>query len=157
MIFEVFATKIVRKYRGAHAELTNPGRLTIGKNVVIGPGLRVVRGAKVSLGEHVGVGANVTVMADVEIGADSLVSSSVAFIGDDHEFDNIDKPIRCQASRFPAKIVLEGDNLIGFGAVIIGDLRIGHGSVIGAGSVVTKDVPPGSVYAGVPARLVRKR
>lgn len=49
------------------------------------------------------------------------------------------------------------DVWIGHGVIIVGSLSIGNGAIIGAGSVVTRDVPPFSVVAGVPARIIRKR
>jgi len=55
----------------------------------------------------------------------------------------------------PERIFIEDEVTIGTGAVIIGPRRIGRGSLIGAGAIVTKDVPPGVVVAGNPARVIR--
>ncbi len=49
------------------------------------------------------------------------------------------------------------DNLIGHKATIIGNVRIGKGCIVGAGSVVTKDLPPNTICCGVPARPIRDR
>ena len=59
--------------------------------------------------------------------------------------------------RMDAYPVIENGVEIGVGAVVIGGIRIGEGSIIGANSVVTKSVPPYAVVAGVPARLIRMR
>lgn len=56
-----------------------------------------------------------------------------------------------------AEVVFEGDNWIGAGAIILKGVSVGQGSVVAAGAVVTKDVPPYSIVAGVPARVVKKR
>ncbi|WP_430537405.1 acyltransferase [Blastococcus saxobsidens] len=86
-----------------------------------------------------------------------LISSNVAIIGDDHPFDASSTPIT-EFSRSPlAHVRIGGDCLIGFGATIIGPLTVGSGSIVGAGAVVTKDVPPNSIVAGVPARTLRSR
>jgi len=53
-------------------------------------------------------------------------------------------------------VVIEEDSWIGAGAIILPGVRIGKMSIIGAGSVVTKDVPPYAVYAGVPAKFIKK-
>ncbi|PZX19165.1 hypothetical protein LX69_00832 [Breznakibacter xylanolyticus] len=55
------------------------------------------------------------------------------------------------------EIVLEGENWIGANVTIIGGVRIGKGSIIAAGSVVTKDVPPYSIAGGIPARVLKER
>ena len=52
---------------------------------------------------------------------------------------------------------VEGDNFIGYRSTIIGNINVGKGSIIAAGSVVIKDVPEESVVAGIPARIVGKR
>lgn len=54
-------------------------------------------------------------------------------------------------------VVFEGDNWIGANAVILKGVTIGRGAVVGAGSVVTKDVPPYTIAAGNPARVIRRR
>lgn len=51
-------------------------------------------------------------------------------------------------------VIIEDDCFIGFHSIILMGVRIGKGSIIGAGSVVTKDVPPGMVVAGNPARII---
>ncbi|NET73063.1 MAG: gamma carbonic anhydrase family protein [Sphaerospermopsis sp. SIO1G2] len=51
---------------------------------------------------------------------------------------------------------IERGTLIGIGAIILNGVRVGHSSIIGAGSVVTKDIPPFSLVVGIPARIVRQ-
>ena len=58
--------------------------------------------------------------------------------------------------RTPGTPVIEDNVYIGYGAVVMGPIRVGRGSVIGANAVVMKDVPAGVVVAGVPARIIRK-
>ena len=55
------------------------------------------------------------------------------------------------------KVVIEDNVHIGTNAVILPNLKIGEGSVIGAGAVVTKDIPRGSIVVGIPARIIKRR
>lgn len=86
-----------------------------------------------------------------------LISSGVSFVGNDHRFDIPGKSI-IWGGRLPAStIIVEGDNLIGFGVTIVGDVRIGKGAIVGAGAVVTRDLPPGMICVGVPAKPIKPR
>lgn len=156
-VLEATARTVVRTVRRTTARLRNPGRLELGPRTVVGSGLRIARGARLVTGANTGLGTNLTVMADVRIGDDCLISASVAFIGNDHPFDEPDTLIREHSSNPFASIVLEGDNLVGYGVIILGSVRIGRGAVIGAGSLVTSDLPPMSVCVGHPARPLRRR
>ncbi|MCA9936785.1 MAG: hypothetical protein KC415_22775 [Anaerolineales bacterium] len=73
-----------------------------------------------------------------------------------HGFADVQRPISEQGYT-NAPIVIEDDVWIGFQAVILPGVTVGKGSIIGAGAVVTKDVPPYSIMGGVPARLIRQR
>jgi acetyltransferase-like isoleucine patch superfamily enzyme len=81
----------------------------------------------------------------------------VSFIGNDHIFNNPDKTIFFSGRLPSSTIILEGDNLIGFGTIVIGNVTIGKGCIVGAGSVVTKDLPSYHICAGVPAKPLKKR
>lgn len=74
----------------------------------------------------------------------SFVSSSI-----------FDESPKLQDSQY--SIEIGNDVYIGFGVILIGPLRVGNGAIIGAGSVVTKDVPPYAIVAGNPARIIRYR
>lgn len=147
----------VRSARRGAAKIRNLGRLDLSPGVIVGPRLSVARGAHLRAGSNVGIGTNVTAMANVDIGADCLISSFVAFIGDDHPFNDVSALIREQPRRDFANIVLEGDNLVGFGSILLGDITIGRGTVIGAGSLVLNDLPAGVIAVGRPAVPVRRR
>jgi acetyltransferase-like isoleucine patch superfamily enzyme len=147
----------IRRARRVRADLLFMGRLHAPSSFVIGPRVRVARSATLQAGERVSIGADCTVMAHVELGQDVMVSSSVAFIGDDHPFQGLPGPITEHAARPLAKVVVEGDTLIGFGAILIGPLTVGRGAVVAAGAVVTADLAPDTVYGGVPARPIGRR
>ena len=54
-------------------------------------------------------------------------------------------------------VIFEGDNWIGTSVIILKGVTVGKGSIVAAGSIVTKNVPPYSIVAGVPARVIKKR
>ena len=79
-------------------------------------------------------------------------------IGGGHCFDNLDKPMGEQDSKEKTELHIAGDVWIGARAIVLpGCRRIGHGAIIGAGSVVTKDVPDYAIMGGNPAKVLRYR
>lgn len=86
-----------------------------------------------------------------------MISSSVAFIGRDHDFSNPEQGLHDQHVLPPAEIRLEGDNLIGYGSIVIGNVTIGRGVIVGAGSLVTRDLPRDTICVGRPAKPIRYR
>ncbi|MBL1262365.1 acyltransferase [Methylomicrobium sp. RS1] len=124
---------------------------SIGKDFDIRPPLSAV------FGNRVGIGKNITIECNVSVGDDVLISSNVAFVGNDHRFDDPTLTVYAQGRHPDATVVLEGDNLIGFGVILVGPVKVGRGCIVGAGSVVVKDLPPNSICAGVPAKFIRQR
>jgi acetyltransferase-like isoleucine patch superfamily enzyme len=92
----------------------------------------------------------------VEIGEQTLVSMHCTILSSNHGVPPLGKLIRETADELlPTKI--GRDVWIGANAVILGGVTIGEGAVVAAGAVVNRDVEPGAVVAGVPARKIRKR
>ncbi len=73
-----------------------------------------------------------------------------------HNFENCDIPMRTQGLK-NISVTIEDDVWIGSRVIILPGIKIGKGSIIGAGAVVTKDVPEYSIVGGVPAKLIRSR
>ena len=90
------------------------------------------------------------------IGEKCLIGPYVVIRSADHIFNDISRPIREQGHIY-GNIIIEDDCWIGSHVTVTKNVKIGKGSVIGANSVVTKDIPPFSVAMGVPARVVRSR
>jgi acetyltransferase-like isoleucine patch superfamily enzyme len=109
-----------------------------------------------------GVSLNIGVMIDacnggsIDIGANVLIGPYSIIRSADHGFSDLDIPIESQ-KHVPGPIVIEDDCWLGGHVVVTRNVRIGRGSVIGAHSVVTRDVPPFSLAVGVPARVIRTR
>jgi maltose O-acetyltransferase len=82
----------------------------------------------------------------------------VSIIGTNHLVDELAVPVRMAAwDRSRREVCIGNDVWIGAGATVLPGVRIGDGGVIGAGAVVTTDVPASAIVAGVPARVLRYR
>lgn len=147
----------VRELRRQIFQLKATGRVDLGSDVVLGPSCRIAPGIYIRIGNRVNVGADFTCHVNLTIGDDVMISSQVAFIGNDHAFDDPSKNIHTQGLLPPSSALLQGDNLIGYGTTILGDVTIGRGAIVGAGSLVTTDLPPYTVCFGRPAKPIRKR
>jgi len=132
-------------------------KISLGKNVVFAKQVELRVPEYVKIGDNVYFGAWFVAETNLEIGSDVLISSRVACIGNDHAFEDAQKTIITGGGLTPGAVVLGGDNLIGFGTIIIVNSRIGKGCIVGAGSVVTGDLPANTICAGVPARPIRPR
>jgi acetyltransferase-like isoleucine patch superfamily enzyme len=107
--------------------------------------------------EHTFLGMGSWVGPGVELNAYAMVAPHVAFVGADHRFDVAGVPIMFSGREELPKTVVQRDVWIGFGATILSGVTIGRGAIVAAGAVVTKDVPPYTIVAGVPARPIGRR
>jgi acetyltransferase-like isoleucine patch superfamily enzyme len=141
-------------------EALQQGRLELGEGVLFEPGVWITApgDAHVRIGEGTFLNRGVMVAAHelVEIGAHCMLANG-CFVSDaNHRFDDPEKPITWQGfeSKGPTRI---GDNCwLGIGVVVTSGVTIGERSVIGANSVVTRDIEPYSIAAGSPAKVLRK-
>jgi acetyltransferase-like isoleucine patch superfamily enzyme len=112
----------------------------------------------ITLGEKVQFGKGCLIMCDLKIGDSVLIANNVAFIGrNDHSYDVIGKRIWDSPRGKQQVTVVNNDVWIGHGAIILSGVNIGEGSIVAAGSVVSSNVPPYSIVAGVPAKVIKKR
>ncbi len=94
--------------------------------------------------------------APIQIGCRVEIAARCAFFSFDHGMDP-ELPIAQQPLTTRGPIIIEDEAWLGYGVIVLSGVRIGKGAVIGAGSVVTKDVPAGAVAVGAPAHVVRMR
>ncbi len=107
--------------------------------------------------EHVFVGPNCTVESGVSIGRWTMLAGGVAIVGADHTMDEIGVPMQF-AGRDPLPATRIGEDCwLGHGVKVMVGVTVGDCSIVAAGSVVTRDVPPGVIAAGVPAKVLRPR
>lgn len=116
----------------------------------LGVGVRI--GANSGLGAYSFIGG----AGGVTIGSNVIMGQRVSFHSENHHFERLDVPIRLQGVHRQG-IVIEDDCWVGANVTFLDGARVGQGCVIAAGSVVRGEVPPYSVVAGVPGRVVRSR
>jgi acetyltransferase-like isoleucine patch superfamily enzyme len=158
--------------------------LRLGSNVYIDDGVLIYQdkeGGPVELAEGVhlyrdtiiqtGAGGSVTIgphthlqprcqlsayKAPIHIGRQVEIAPNCAFYPYDHGFAPGEK-ISQQSLRTRGGITIEDDVWLGFGVIVLSGIRIGKGVVVGAGAVVTHEIPDGAIACGVPARIVKMR
>ena len=126
-----------------------------GKNVNIEQGARF--SSAVRLGDNSGIGINARIEAHVTIGNDVMMGPECMMFTSNHASADLTIPMNRQGFDAPRPIVIEDDVWIGARVIILPGVRVGKGSIIGAGSMVTHDVAPYSIVGGNPARLIRSR
>jgi acetyltransferase-like isoleucine patch superfamily enzyme len=137
-----------------------PGEFRIGDGALISRGC-VISGkdGPLSIGPRVNIGVGCVMYAStrLEIGADTMLAAQCYVGGGRYRvLGRTDVPIAEQPEP-RLGVVIEDDCWLGAGVIVVDGVRIGRGSVVGAGAVVTRDVEPYSVMAGVPAKRVAMR
>lgn len=122
---------------------------------IMGPGCRLM--PDLVAGPHCFTNFGCTLQAKVIMGKYVMFAPCVTVLGGDHRWDEAGTPMIFTGRPEILPTIFEDDCWIGQSAIILQGVRIGRGSIVGAGSVVTKDVPPYEIHAGVPARKVRDR
>ncbi|WP_308280724.1 DapH/DapD/GlmU-related protein [Priestia sp. TSO9] len=130
---------------GAYSKIQCTGSLS-----KLGVGLEI--GSNSGVGEFSYFGA----AGGIKIGCNVIMGQNVRFHSENHIYNRIDIPIREQGV-YSKGIIVEDDCWVGAGSVFLDGVTVGKGSVIAANSVVNKDVPPYSVVAGIPAKVIKNR
>ncbi|HEX4329626.1 MAG TPA: acyltransferase [Burkholderiales bacterium] len=131
--------------------------LKCGEGVLIKRGAYFGSGREIELGARSQIGHNARLDHDVVIGADVLMGPDVVMMSAGHAYEDPEVPINRQGQTPRRPIHIGNDVWLGTRVVVLPGVRIGDGAVVGANAVVTRDVPPRAVVAGVPARVVRMR
>ncbi|MCP4374515.1 MAG: acyltransferase [Deltaproteobacteria bacterium] len=128
------------------------------KSAHIGDGVTIWFPWNVKIGKRSSLNQGVIIdgFGCVNIGRGVRIAPYVCINTADHQYDDPETLIVNQGF-VVAKVIIEDDVWVGTGAKINKGVRIGKGSVIGSGSVVIKDVPPYSIAAGVPCRVIKSR
>lgn len=125
-----------------------------------GKSLRVKRGAEISPNSEVGdfseLGTNAIIQANVIIGNHVIMGPDIKIYSRNHKFERLDIPIQQQGKNY-YKTFIGNDVWIGANVIITAGCKIGNHVVIGAGSVVTKEIPDYAIVGGVPAKTIKYR
>jgi maltose O-acetyltransferase len=126
-----------------------------------GRNINVEKGAwfspNISIGDNSGIGVNCFLNSGTRIGKNVMMGPEVHVYTSNHRHERIDVPMIEQGYENARTVIIEDDVWIGAKAIILPGVRIGKGSIIGAGSIVTKDVAAYSVAAGNPAKVIKQR
>jgi acetyltransferase-like isoleucine patch superfamily enzyme len=138
----------------------HPENIRIGNNVYVGHNT-ILKGyfkSEMVIGDHTWIGQTCFLHSGggIEIGKAVGIGPMVKIITSTHREEDLSKPLIFCDLEF-GKVVIENGCDIGAGVIILPGVKIGEGSIIGAGSVVTTNVEPYTVVAGVPAKILRRR
>jgi maltose O-acetyltransferase len=165
ILYDYFAKYLPVSYSPRSLGLTQPFRALLCRFIFIkcGKNINVEKGASFSfniqIGDNSGIGINarLNTSGGIIIGKDVMMGPDVVILTMDHEFSDVTRPMREQGYKTPLPVIIDDDVWIGTRVIILPGIRIGKGSIIGAGAVVTKDIPPFTIVGGNPAKVIKKR
>ncbi len=140
--------------------ITLGSKVTIGTNALIRPTGKY--GGELGMGLIVGDNSNIGPFAYIgcsgmiTIGSNVMISPRVSIYAENHNFSRTDISMKEQGVT-REDVVIEDNCWIAANSIVLAGVTIGKGSIVAAGSVVTKDVPPYSIVAGSPARVIKSR
>lgn len=142
-------------------------KFDISKGFHAGRGVTLWAKHNIYIGKNFYIGRNSQIECDAIIGNNVIFANCVALVGRyDHHYQQIGTPTRLASQirdreydwkGLNSKVIIEDDVWVGYGSILISSIKIGTGSIIAAGSVVTKDVEPYSIYGGNPAKKLKNR
>lgn len=136
--------------------------LSFGENAEFRPGAYAVACSKIKLGARVVIRPGTMLFADprpngagIVIEDNVMLGSGVHIYVANHCFENVNVPIIDQGHSLSESVVLHNGCWVGANSILLAGVHVGENAVIGAGSVVTKSIPPRVLAVGNPARVVR--
>lgn len=147
-------------YIGKHCSLKGKRQISLEDSVTVRPYVQIWSGGgtvKIGKGSEIGERCRISIANSLDIGEKVLFSPNVYITDCDHEYRDVDVPVIDQGIVQKGQRVSIGEgSFIGINAVIVGNVKIGKHCVIGANSVVTKDVLDYCVAVGSPAKVIKK-
>lgn len=162
VIYHFYAKHLPRSYSGLKLGQVRLRRLC-GQMMLdhCGKQVNIERNAffshKVSLGDYSGIGVNAKIYGRCKIGDYVMMGEDCTIITRNHRFDRTDIPMMHQAFSEERPVIIGNDVWIGDRVTILPGVQIGDGCIVGAGSVVTHDIPPFVIAAGNPAKVIKYR
>jgi len=130
--------------------------ITIGNKTLIQSGFRFGLKNKLIIGKECQINENVYIQS-ASIGNYVLIAPNVAILASSHVFSDKSVPMAYQGDTTINPVIIEDDVWIGRNAIILPGIQIGKGAIIGAGAVVTRNIPANAIAGGVPAKIIRFR
>lgn len=129
-----------------------------GDNVSVHPGVYLFSLHNLSIGNNVSIHplCYIDASAGIDIGDDVSIAHSVSILSTTHNFDNLEMAINNQGTE-EGKVIISDNNWIGCKVTITYNLTIGNGNVIGANTLVNKNISDNNVVGGVPMKIIRNR
>ncbi|KIA85288.1 hypothetical protein OA85_12925 [Flavobacterium sp. AED] len=159
--------KFLKKIRNIYLVDVKYRKYSIGTGFHSGVRVRLWAKSTLKIGKNFYIGRDSFIETDCSIGDNVIFGNKVAVVGKyDHHYQQIGVPVRLASAMRDADYSWKGLNLvtrigndvwIGYGATIVQGVQINDGAIIAAGSVVTKDVEPFSIYGGNPAKKIANR
>jgi len=159
--------KIIKNVRNLYLSRILWRKYSIGKNFHAGRGVFLWAKNKIVIGDNFYIGKYSIIECNAVIGNNVIIANHVSFVGRyDHHYQIVGTPtrlavqIRDKSYNWKGEkefVIIEDDVWIGLGAIVLSGVKIGKGSIIAAGSVVTKDVDSCSIYGGNPAKKIKNR
>jgi len=143
---------------GHHFYIGRGARVHFGERCILDRGIIVEVYGQLEVGPGTIFGHHCTIAARslVRIGRDCLIAELVSIRDHDHDFTRLEVPIRDQGA-LVADVVIGSNVWLGSKVTVLKGVSIGNNAIVGAGAVVSKDIPPNAIAAGVPARVLRYR
>jgi acetyltransferase-like isoleucine patch superfamily enzyme len=133
------------------------GKVKIGPSVFIHENVLIRSfSSEIIIGDGTTINRNVLILGKVSLGKYCSIAPNVVIVGSNHNYSISEKLIKEQGEIMKG-IVIEDDVWLAANVTVLDGVRIGSGSIIGAGAVVTKDVQSNSIVGGVPAKLIKVR
>lgn len=145
-----------RVWRAFRYWVCRPLFIRCGEDVNVEHGALIGR-RSVSIGSHSGIGINAFIGFGTEIGENVMMGPDVLIYTQNHSFSRTDIPMIQQGMSKISPVRIEDDVWIGGRVIVLPGVTIGRGSILGAGAVIPRNVPPYAVVVGNPGRIVRYR
>jgi len=138
------------------ASIRSHKRIIIGNNVIINKNV-IIWVESISFGDNIQINPNTCIYGRVIIGNNVMIAPNCMIAAGNHGIEVNNEPMILQKCTTKGPIRIGDDVWIASNSVLLDGIKIGSGAIVGAGSVVTKDVPPMAIVIGNPARVVRYR